>query len=164
MKKTLLLPIIVLLSFASCNPDGLSVEPSNPGSVIGTYKISYIRRAITPTVGQMYNEILNNSDDCFAQSKLIINGNYQFTLTEYQKDNNNVCQEISQDVGIIDVEGSALGIPYGKIEFTNAPEKNTNFSANSQNGVVGSFGFNYTIQNPSPGIARIWTEYFFAKE
>lgn len=159
--KKLLSILILSITFISCNPEG--TEFPEPGSIIGSYKISYIRKTTFPVTGGSYNEYEYNSDPCIAQISLTIGNDYQFTIRNFQLINNG-CQETDMDYGTLDHGQSNYGNPIGSIEFSNDSSKNTNYFAQSSNGVVTNFKFNYTIYNPSSDIQKVWIEYFFIKD
>lgn len=153
--------LLLSLAFFSCNPEGTELPPE-PGSIIGTYKISYILKTISPVSGSSYNEILNNSDPCIAQTSLTINSEYQFIIKNFQLINNN-CKETEIDHGTLSSGKSFYGNPFGNMEFSNDSNKNSEYYASSANSVVKSFKFNYTLHNTSPDIRKVWVQYFFKK-
>lgn len=159
MKKVLLFTFVIATLF-SCNPEGTEFE--QPGSVVGTYKLSYIRTS-TRLVGASSSTSQIFMDDCVKNSTLTINSSNEFTITNFMLDSGNNCQELAMDRGVLSGILSNYGNPVGDMEFENSV-KNTEFFARSTNETVYSFAFNFTLNAPSAGVDRVWYEYFFVKQ
>lgn len=159
MKKILLF-ISSIITFISCNPEGTTYPEA--GNIIGSYKISYILKNIEPISGEPYTDIINNNDTCGGQTTLTIDDNLNFIVKNFDLINTD-CQVTEIDSGELIQTVINYGNPLGNMIFSNNSNKNTEYIARSINGIVTSFTFHYSLQNPTQDIQSISVEYHFTK-
>lgn len=145
MKKFLLLTVFTVFLF-SCNPDGTNL--GQDVTVVGTYTLGTI--LVSSTEPGVTTGIMTNS--CIQESTLVIDGNYNFTLTHRDLDGNSVCMQTGIDTGTLTDVGTFGFNSMGNMEFTDTV-KNCDFNALGAEGQgIYRFTFRYTIPsatNPS---------------